>query len=57
MERELKGGVGMIENVNSEFKSQYSDKLYRTVIAFANGAGGSLYIGVNDNGSVCRHAH
>ena len=52
MERELKGGVGMIENVNSEFKSQYSDKLYRTVIAFANGAGGSLYIGVNLNSAV-----
>ena len=43
----------MIENKNTEFKREYSDKIKYTVVAFANTDGGKIYIGVNDDGSVC----
>lgn len=37
-----------------EFKSEFAkDRIKRTVTAFANTFGGDLYIGVNDDGSVC----
>jgi ATP-dependent DNA helicase RecG len=42
----------MIENKTTEFKRQYTDDIRYTVIAFANSDGGTIYIGVNDDGSV-----
>lgn len=41
-----------------EFKSQWGDKddgqtIKKTLVAFANTFGGDLYIGINDDGSVC----
>lgn len=41
------------ENKTTEFKREYVDDVKKTVIAFANCDGGTLYIGVNDDGSVC----
>lgn len=41
------------ENKTTEFKREYVDDIKKTVIAFANCDGGTLYIGVNDDGSVC----
>ncbi len=41
------------ENKTTEFKREYSASVRNTVIAFANCDGGTLYIGVNDDGSVC----
>lgn len=41
------------ENKTTEFKREYVDDIKNTVIAFANCDGGTLYIGVNDDGSVC----
>ena len=38
------------ESENTEYKSVFTDEIYKTVIAFANTGGGILYIGVNDNG-------
>ena len=43
----------MIENKNTEFKREYSEKIKYTVVAFANTDGGKIYIGINDDGSVC----
>ena len=40
-------------NKTTEFKSEYADDIKNTVVAFANCDGGTLYIGVNDDGSVC----
>lgn len=42
-----------VENKTTEFKREYVDDIKKTVIAFANSAGGTLYIGVNDDGTVC----
>ncbi len=36
-----------------EFKREYVDEIRKTIIAFANTEGGILYIGVEDDGSVC----
>lgn len=43
----------MIENETTEFKREYIDEIKRTVIAFANCSGGNLYIGIEDDGTVC----
>lgn len=43
----------MIENKTTEFVREFVDDIKYAVIAFANTEGGKLYIGVNDDGSVC----
>lgn len=43
----------MTENKNTEFKREFVDDIKKTVVAFANTDGGTLYIGVNDDGTVC----
>ena len=45
------------ETENIEFKSQVTDDLYKEVIAFANTDGGTIYIGVEDDGTVCGVAY
>ncbi|MCL2129605.1 MAG: putative DNA binding domain-containing protein [Treponema sp.] len=40
------------ENLTTEFKREYTDEIKKTIIAFANTAGGTLYIGVNDDKSI-----
>ena len=43
------------ENQIVEFKSQWGDgqTIKKTLVAFANTNGGDLYIGINDDGTVC----
>lgn len=43
----------MIESKTIEFKRDYIDDIRYTVVAFANTDGGKIYIGVNDDGSIC----
>ena len=40
------------ETENIEFKSQFTDDIYKEVIAFANTDGGIIYIGIDNNGNV-----
>jgi len=40
------------ENVNTEFKSEYSEEIKKTIIAFANTSGGTLFIGINNDKTV-----
>lgn len=42
----------MLEGKNIEFKRQYIEDIKYAVLAFANTEGGTLYIGINDDGSV-----
>ena len=42
----------MLECKNIEFKRQYTDDIKYAVLAFANTDGGTLYIGINGDGSV-----
>lgn len=42
----------MIENERCEFKSEYTDNILKTIVAFANSEGGKLLIGVDDNGKT-----
>ena len=48
-----KGSERMTENKTTELKREYIDAIKNTVTAFANCDGGSIYIGINDDGSVC----
>ncbi|MBP3476593.1 MAG: putative DNA binding domain-containing protein [Lachnospiraceae bacterium] len=43
----------LTENKTTEFKREYVDDIKNTIIAFANCDGGTLFIGLNDDGSVC----
>lgn len=40
------------ESTTVEFKRQVTDEIRKTVIAFANTEGGSIYIGLNNDGSI-----
>jgi ATP-dependent DNA helicase RecG len=40
------------ENLTTEFKREYTEDIKKTVVAFANTAGGTLYIGVNDDKTI-----
>lgn len=40
------------ETENVEFKSQFTEELYKEVIAFANTDGGVIYVGVDDRGNA-----
>ena len=42
----------LFESENIEFKAKLSDEIYKEVIAFANTDGGTIYIGVDDEGNV-----
>lgn len=42
-----------VENKTTEFKRDYVEDIKNTIVAFANCEGGTLYIGVNDDGKVC----
>ena len=40
------------ENTNTELKEIYVNDIKKEVVAFANSNGGTIYIGVADNGNV-----
>lgn len=41
-----------MENKTTELKREYVDDIKNTVVAFANCDGGTIYIGINDDGSI-----
>ncbi len=41
-----------IETENVEFKSQFTEDIYKEVIAFANTDGGIVYVGIDNNGNA-----
>lgn len=41
----------MIENEKLEFKQEFTDNIFKTIIAFANTKGGEIYIGKDDKGN------
>lgn len=43
----------LIESNKIELKSKYTDQIVREIVAFINADGGKIYIGINDDGSVC----
>jgi ATP-dependent DNA helicase RecG len=42
----------LMENQTTEFKREYADTIKKTVVAFANSNGGTLYVGIEDNGNI-----
>jgi ATP-dependent DNA helicase RecG len=43
----------MFENKNTEFKRKFVEDIKKTVVAFANTDGGTLYIGISNDGNMC----
>ena len=41
-----------METENIEFKSQFTEDIYKEVIAFANTDGGIVYVGIDNNGNA-----
>lgn len=47
------GGATMgFETVNVEFKSRFTEEIYKEVIAFANTDGGIIYVGIDNEGNA-----
>ena len=44
--------IGVGENLSTEFKREYTEQINKAIIAFANTAGGTLYIGINNDGTI-----
>ena len=42
-----------LENIDIEFKCEFTENVKKTVVAFANSNGGTIYMGLNDDGTVC----
>ncbi len=42
----------MFEDINIEYKEQYSDSIKKEVVAFANTKGGKIYIGISDDKKI-----
>jgi len=42
----------LFENITTEFKQEYTADINKTVIAFANTNGGTVYIGITDDGDI-----
>lgn len=42
----------MIENENVEFKENYTENIYKEIVAFLNSYSGTIYIGYDDNGNL-----
>ena len=51
--RRKKGGAMFSEGPMVEFKREFSKRALKTIVAFANTNGGVLYLGIEDDGSVC----
>ena len=47
----------MLETKTIELKREYTDDIKYAIVAFANTAGGKIYIGLNDDGSVLSLIH
>ena len=45
--------IEKLESQNIDFKKSWHDEYLKWICAFANTEGGSLYIGVDDDGYVC----
>lgn len=42
-----------MESQNVEYKQSWKDDYLRWICGFANAQGGTIYIGIDDNGNVC----
>lgn len=42
-----------MENSTTEYKREYTDDIKYTVMAFANSDGGTIWVGIEDDGHVC----
>ena len=52
-ETDIKGGImSLYESESVELKEVYTPELKKEVVAFANTNGGTIYIGVQDNGGI-----
>ncbi|MBV5278039.1 MAG: putative DNA binding domain-containing protein [Campylobacteraceae bacterium] len=45
--------IPLLESQTTEFKKLWKDEYLKTITAFANTDGGTLWIGIDDDGSVC----
>ena len=53
IETDIKGGImNMFEGESIELKAVYTPDLKKEVVAFANSSGGTIYIGIQDNGET-----
>jgi ATP-dependent DNA helicase RecG len=49
---DLKNIINQGEGISVEFKSSFNEVLIETLVAFANSKGGSVFMGIDDNGKI-----
>lgn len=42
-----------METQNVEYKQSWRDEYLKYISGFANAQGGTLYVGIDDNGNIC----
>lgn len=45
--------MNFVETEHTELKQRFTDAISKEIVAFLNTDGGTVYIGVNDDGNVC----
>jgi ATP-dependent DNA helicase RecG len=45
-------GIGLIEDSRTEFKKEFTNKVIKAVVSMSNTSGGTIYIGIDDDGNV-----
>ena len=48
----MKRWIFMFENEKIDFKQEYTEKIYKEIVAFLNSTSGTIYIGYDDNGNL-----
>ena len=50
--KDLRKLIASGESATVEFKQNFNDEVIETIVAFANSSGGSVLIGVSNNGKI-----
>lgn len=48
----MKGVLIMLENENVEFKTEFTENIYKEIVSFLNSNGGTIYVGYSDDGNL-----
>jgi ATP-dependent DNA helicase RecG len=52
-DKELQQTIAQGEGYYTEFKRELNSDIKREMVAFANASGGKIFLGIDDNGSIC----
>jgi len=51
--KDLKNKIAQGEGYYTEFKRNVNNDLKKELVAFANASGGNIFLGIEDDGTIC----